>query len=130
MRKKFFTTASIMGALAVFLGAFGTHLLKKLVPPNIFEAYETAIRYQFYHCFAILFIGFLYQKFRVKQFVWAGHCFVIGVIFFCGSLYALTLISVGKSDKIDALGAITPLGGIFLLAGWVLMLIGVLKARY
>jgi uncharacterized membrane protein YgdD (TMEM256/DUF423 family) len=130
MRKKFFTAASIMGALAVIFGAFGSHLLKKLVPADVFAGYQTAIQYQFYHTFAVLFIGLLYQKFRVKHFVWAGHCFIIGVVFFCGSLYAATILSAGKSDTIDALNAITPFGGLFLISGWVLMLLGVLNARY
>src|SRR4029453_3530852 len=124
MRKKFFTIASIMGALAVIFGAFGSHLFKKLVPADVFAGYETAVRYQFYHTFAVLFIGLLYQKFRLKQFVWAVHFFIIGAVFFCGSLYAVTILSAGKSETIDALNAITPFGGIFLIAGWALMLVG------
>ena len=130
MRKKFFTTASVMGALAVFLGAFGVHILKKLLPPETITIFETGVRYQFYHCFAILFVGLLYQKFHIKQFVWAGHCFIIGVIFFSGSLYAIALSRIGKTESMAALNAITPLGGLFFMAGWILMLVGVQKAKY
>jgi uncharacterized membrane protein YgdD (TMEM256/DUF423 family) len=122
MSKLFLLIASISGALSVGIGAFGAHGLKKMLEGNNrLDTFETAVKYQFYHTLALLFLGLLLQQFSNKSLEWAGWCFVVGVIVFSGSLYALCLTNITK------LGAVTPIGGLFLIAGWVLLAIGTFK---
>ncbi|WP_017812190.1 MULTISPECIES: DUF423 domain-containing protein [Paenibacillus] len=114
---------SIMMFLAVALGAFGAHALKAKLSPDMMKIYETGIQYHIAHSLGMLIIGSLAQNFLQGQSlaVAAGWCLFAGIILFSGSLYALSLSGVRK------LGAITPLGGLLFLAGWVLLLIAVLS---
>ena len=103
----------ILGALAVGLGAFGAHALKEVLAQNGYtEVFKTANQYHFYHTFALALIALLPQPERYK---WAAYCFIIGIILFSGSLYLLSL------SKIGFLGAITPLGGVFFIVGWLII---------
>jgi uncharacterized membrane protein YgdD (TMEM256/DUF423 family) len=85
------------------------------------------VHYQFYHTFALLVVAILYEKFPNKLMKWAGNCFIIGVILFSGSLYALTILRIGEISGFDKIGIITPFGGTFLIAGWLLVFLGVTK---
>ncbi len=117
----------MLGALSVILGAFGAHALKKMVPEEALTIFETAVRYQFYHVFAIALAGILYQNFSNAFITWAGVCFIIGILFFSGSLYVLTYAKAVESSSFNWAGPITPLGGLFFIAGWILLAIGITK---
>ncbi len=127
MHKKFLLSAAYLGAISVALGAFGAHTLKDILPPPFIITFETAVRYQFYHVFALLATGILYKNYPNKMMVIAGRLFIFGIIFFCGSLYLLTLLSLNASNNFRWIGAITPLGGILFMAGWISLAIGIRK---
>lgn len=122
MHKIFLLAASIQGGLSVALGAFGAHYFKNyLTLINRVEVYETAVKYQFYHTFALLAVGIL-QLHRHNAFInYSGYSFIAGSIIFSGSLYILCLTNIGKW------GAVTPIGGLFLIVGWVMLGIAILK---
>lgn len=123
MQKLFLLTGSALGALSVMIGAFGAHALKNsLENTGRLETFETAVKYQFYHVLALLLVGLLMTKFDHKFLNYAGYSFIIGIIIFSGSLYILCLTNVGKW------GAVTPIGGVFLIAGWALLFMGILKS--
>ena len=104
--------------LAVALGAFGAHALKQSLPPDMLAVFETAVRYQMYHSFALLVVGWALDRFHLQLFTIAGWLFVAGIVLFSGSLYALALTGIRW------LGAITPFGGLAFLAGWLVLAIG------
>jgi uncharacterized membrane protein YgdD (TMEM256/DUF423 family) len=109
-------TGAILGMLGVGLGAFGAHALKNLLTQNgRVETFELAVRYQFYHCLAILFVGILMDKFSGSAVQWTPLLMLLGVILFSGSLYAYSL------TNIKAFAIVTPIGGLFLLGGWVML---------
>lgn len=127
MSKTFLIIASVLGALSVALGAFAAHGLKKIVPADTVATFETGVRYQFYHTFALLVLGLLLQRMQGQSLVWAGWCFIIGIILFSGSLYVLTALKATETVGLNGIGIITPFGGLFFIAGWLLMLFGVIK---
>ena len=113
MAKLFITLASLSGMLAVVFGAFGAHALKGKLDDQALKVFETAVQYHFYHTFALLVVGVIAlsqpQTVLLKS---SGWLFVIGILVFSCSLYLLSLTGVRW------LGAITPLGGLALIAGW------------
>jgi uncharacterized membrane protein YgdD (TMEM256/DUF423 family) len=125
MLTNFLRIAGWLGALSVVLGAFGAHALKSMVPPKALEIFETGVRYQFYHVFALALAGILYQFFPNKLMYWSGNCFIIGIILFSGSLYLLTYASATDSAAFRWVGPITPLGGLLFIAGWILLALGI-----
>ena len=129
MHKSFLITGSISGALSVVLGAFGAHSLKKIVSPEALGAFETGVRYQFYHTFALLLIAILYERYRNKWLVRAGYSFVVGIALFSGSLYILTALNATHTVGLNGIGILTPFGGFFFIAGWLLMIAGVTGRR-
>ncbi|SMG34811.1 Uncharacterized membrane protein YgdD, TMEM256/DUF423 family [Marivirga sericea] len=113
---------SISGAISVILGAFGAHALKdSLTASGRLDTYETAVKYQMYHSLALILLGILMIHFQHKYLSYASYSFIIGTIIFSGSLYLLCATGISK------LGAITPIGGLFLIAAWVLLAIGIYK---
>lgn len=104
-----------LGGLAVAAGAFGAHGLKGVVDAEALAIWETAARYQMYHALALVLVGLAAPRpaWRLAAWCWLG-----GVVIFSGTLYALTLTGA------TWLGAITPVGGVLLIAGWLLLLIG------
>jgi uncharacterized membrane protein YgdD (TMEM256/DUF423 family) len=129
MHKGFLQTAAILGALAVALGAFGAHGLKKIVPPETITTFETGVRYQFYHVFALLAVAILFGSFPGRNLQYAGVCFIIGIILFSGSLYILTALQAANTVGLRGIGAITPIGGLFFIAGWICLFLGVSKGK-
>jgi uncharacterized membrane protein YgdD (TMEM256/DUF423 family) len=127
MSKTFLIIATALGALSVTLGAFAAHGLKKIVSPETVATFETGVRYQFYHTFALLATALLLQRMQGSSLVWAGYCFIIGIVLFSGSLYALTALKATETVGLNGVGIITPFGGLFFIAGWLLMLIGIIK---
>ncbi|MBO9151398.1 DUF423 domain-containing protein [Chitinophaga sp. GCM10012297] len=127
MHKTFLVWAALLGALAVILGAFGAHKLKELVPPETVSTFQTGVTYQFYHVFALLAVGILYAHVPGPQLIWAGRLFLIGMLLFSGSLYVLTLLKATDTVGLRGIGAITPIGGLAFIGGWVMLLLGILK---
>ncbi len=120
MQKIFLLFGSILGALGIAIGAFGAHALKSILLANgKTEVFETAVKYQFYHCFALLFLGLLMFKEINKYYIYAGYSYIAGTIIFSGSLYILCLTGINKW------GAITPIGGVVLIIAWILLFIGI-----
>lgn len=125
MHKGFLILASLLGAFSVALGAFGAHALKKMVPPESVASFETGVRYQFYHTFALLAVAILFQSFPGKWLNVAGWMFIIGILLFSGSLYLLTALKATNTVGLRGIGIITPFGGLFLIAGWIFLLIAI-----
>ena len=129
MHKGFLKTATLIGALSVALGAFAAHSLKQHVSDYAVSIFETGVRYQFYHVFALLASGILYKEFTNKFIKWSGKLFIAGIILFCTSLYALTFIKAAVLPGYDWIGAITPLGGLCFIAGWICLFIGIFRKQ-
>ncbi|RHW40055.1 DUF423 domain-containing protein [Lysinibacillus yapensis] len=119
-------SAAIHGFLAVALGAFGAHALKEILDDYSTGIWDTAVQYQMFHAAALLGIGILRSPNlagSAKQLKIAAVCMNLGILFFAGSLYILALSGV------TILGAITPIGGVFFLAGWILLIVGIAKHK-
>ena len=127
MHKGFLKTAAILGALSVALGAFAAHTLKESISGYALEIFETAVRYQFYHVFALLAVGIIYKEFPGKMLLWSGRLFIAGIILFSGSLYVLTAIKAAGQPAYNWVGAITPLGGLCFILGWIFLFLGCKK---
>lgn len=114
MVRVFLTIAALLGGSAVGFGAFGAHALRERLSERSLEIFETAARYQMYHALALLLVGVLMSRSQVEEtFLTAsGWAFIVGVVLFCGSLYALSF------SGINWLGAVAPLGGLALMVGW------------
>ena len=107
---------------AVMLGAFGAHLLKKSLTPELMAIYETAVHYHFYHALGLLIVALLTLHFPNSALLtWSGWLMVAGIVVFSGSLYVLSISGARW------LGAITPLGGTAFMAAWLLLIIAVFK---
>lgn len=112
MDRLLYVGAAVAGFLGVGLGAFAAHGLKAQLPPDLLAVFETGVRYQMYHAFALFAAGWAWARWPRRVFVVAGGLFGAGIVVFCGSLYLLAFTGVRW------LGAITPLGGLAFLAGW------------
>lgn len=117
----------MLGALFAFLGvaagAFGAHSLKATLSVEMLAVFETAVRYQMYHAFALFVVGWAGTRSQRASVRLAGWMFVLGIVLFSGSLYVLTFSGVRW------LGALTPLGGVAFLAGWALLAWGWWKSK-
>lgn len=113
-------SGAIFGLTAVIFGAFGAHLLKKKLTQDQLQSFETGVKYQMYHAIILLLLGFqLNDKTTINNYI--IYAFITGVILFSFSIYGL-VISSANNKKIKALGPITPLGGLFLIIGWALLI--------
>lgn len=108
------------------LGAFGAHGLKARISNEQLNVFETAVRYQFYHTLAILFISLLLSKWQHPLMIYSGWAFLLGILLFSGSLYLLSTRSLSGIEDWWWLGPVTPLGGLFFIAGWIMLMTGVL----
>ena len=121
MGKTILMTASVLLALAVALGAFGAHGLKSQLSSDMMQTYKTGVEYHFYHALGLLLIGILAVSYPSELMKWSAILILAGIILFSGSLYALAI------SGIKWLGAITPLGGLSFIAGWILLFLAVWK---
>jgi len=121
MSKTILMTASVLLALAVALGAFGAHGLKSQLSTDMLQTYKTGVDYHFYHALGLLLIGILAVTFPSELMKWSAILLTAGIILFSGSLYVLAV------SGIKWLGAITPIGGLSFIAGWVLLFLAVWK---
>ncbi len=121
--RKTFLIGATFGLLGVALGAFGAHALKPmLVETGRVDTFELAVRYQFYHAFALLVTGVFQHLFKTTLFAYASWLFLAGVVLFSGSLYLLCF------SQVTTFAMITPVGGVAWIAGWLCLLIGVYKS--
>jgi uncharacterized membrane protein YgdD (TMEM256/DUF423 family) len=122
MGKLFIFLGSINAFLAVAAGAFGAHALKSKLSKEMLAIFETGVNYHFLHALGLVLIGIIALKINDSNLVnWSGILFLVGIIIFSGSLYILSLTGI------RALGAITPIGGVAFLAGWILLAIAAIK---
>lgn len=128
MNNMILMAGSLFGTLAVVLGAFGAHGLKKIVPPETITTFQTGVQYQMYHAIVLLIIGFFAQKLDASLLKWAGICMILGIILFSGSLYILTLLKAKNTVGLSGIGIITPFGGLFFIAGWLLLFFAIYKS--
>jgi uncharacterized membrane protein YgdD (TMEM256/DUF423 family) len=125
MDKKIISTAAIFGMIAIIFGAFGAHALKKVLSIEQLSTFETGVRYQMYHALFLLFIGtttIINQK--LKKTIY--NLTVLGILFFSGSIYLLATNSLTPID-FKIFGFVTPIGGIFLILAWLLLLFDLIK---
>jgi uncharacterized membrane protein YgdD (TMEM256/DUF423 family) len=127
MHKGFIKTAAIFGALSVALGAFAAHTLKATISSDALQIFETAVKYQFYHVFALLAVGMVYQNFAGKLLSWSGRLFIAGIILFSGSLYLLTAVKANGVASYNWIGVITPVGGLCFILGWIFLFVACSK---
>lgn len=125
MNRTIFISAAIVGMLAIILGAFAAHGLKSLISVESQYTFETGVRYQMYHAFFLLIIGnlkFLSEK--VKRTIY--YVVIVGLVFFSGSIYGLATNTLTTFD-FKSIGFVTPIGGLLLIAAWLILLINFLK---
>lgn len=121
-QRKTLIIASVLGLLAVALGAFGAHALKGLLEANNrLDTYELATRYHFYHTLALIGFAVLMDKFSDNLLKWGATLIFTGTLLFSGSLYALSLTNITK------IAIVTPFGGVLMIAGWACALLCFLK---
>jgi uncharacterized membrane protein YgdD (TMEM256/DUF423 family) len=119
MERHFLGIGAVSACIAVAAGAFGAHSLRDVVTPERLIVWETAARYQMYHAIGLLVVAYLASQKSAGPARISGWLFVAGTLLFSGSLYALTLTGI------TILGAVTPLGGIAFIAGWLVLAWGV-----
>lgn len=123
----FLIIGTILAGLAVALGAFGAHGLKKLVDADTVAVYQTGVQYQMYHALALIAVGILIQRMDHSLFHYAGFFFIGGVVLFSGSLYLLSSFRALNKTVPGFIYPMTPLGGILFILGWILLLFALLK---
>ena len=129
MHKRFLIIGAVSAMIAVVLGAFGAHALKRMLGAESVSTFETGVRYQFYHTFALLIVAIIYDRFPSSPIRWAGYCFITGIILFSGSLYFLTYLKSTQTVGLSNFGLITPVGGLFFIAGWICLIIALLRQK-
>lgn len=121
----FLTLGSINAALAVVLGAFGAHVLKARLSPEMLTAYQVGSQYHFYHAIGMLVVGLLAMQLRDQSALQlAGFLMLAGIVFFSGSLYLLAVTGI------TWLGALAPLGGLSFIAAWVVLAVAAIRATH
>ena len=115
MDRLFFVLGSLSGFIGVAAGAFGAHALKSRLAPELLASFETASRYQLIHALALLAVGWACARWPTRMVRWAGGAFVIGTLFFSGSLYVFAL----SGER--AFSMLAPVGGLAFLCGWALL---------
>ncbi len=127
MNKTILITGAIAGLLAVLLGAFGAHGLKNLVALESIHSYNTGVRYQMYHAIVCLILGNMSNiNSSSKKHIF--YFFVSGIILFSGSIYLLVIDQI-IGVNLSSFGFITPLGGLLLIIGWIMLVISIIKIK-
>jgi uncharacterized membrane protein YgdD (TMEM256/DUF423 family) len=128
MNKRIIITAAFFGALAVILGAFGAHALKKILSVQSLDVWHTAVQYHFYHTFALLFLS-TFARYKNALINFASYCFTGGILLFSGSLYILSLKDYMGWEGASFLGPVTPIGGLLFILGWLSLLLAALRDK-
>lgn len=128
MDKKTISTAALLGMIAIILGAFGAHALKKVLNIEQLATFETGVRYQMYHALFLLFIGLApVLNSKTKKIIY--NLVLSGVLLFSGSIYLLATNDLTSFD-FRVIGFITPIGGLLLITAWTVLLYHILKKSY
>jgi len=127
MHRTFLSLGAVFGGVAVALGAFGAHGLRKIVSPEVVSVFQTGVQYQMYHTLALLIIAIVYERLPGKWIKLSGYLFSFGILFFSGSLYLITALKAEERAVPTLIGAITPVGGLLFILGWLSFLIGLFK---
>lgn len=127
MDKQLLSISFILGAIAVAFGAFGAHALREMVDEKAIQTWQTAVQYHFYHLFAIALTAVLLKQGVNVWYKRAGYLFITGILVFSGSLYTMILLKATGATSVNWLGAITPIGGVCFIAGWLFLFLGVKK---
>jgi uncharacterized membrane protein YgdD (TMEM256/DUF423 family) len=125
--KNIVITACLLAILAIALGAFGAHGLKPLISADSLAAFQTGVTYQMYHALAVLALA-LIPGLGLQKVKMVFRIFVLGIFFFCGSLYILALKTV-LPFSVSFLAPVTPVGGLLLISGWALLTYSVVKMK-
>lgn len=120
-------TGCVLGLLAVILGAFAAHGLKESITKDAIDTFQTGVRYQMYHAIVLLFVGSS-TMLSIKTKKRVCYAIVLGVLLFSGSIYGLAINEL-TSINFKTIGFVTPIGGLFLIISWLLMLVGFLKFK-
>ena len=123
MYRKFLVWGTILSGLAVILGAFAAHGLKAIISADKIAIFETGVRYQFMHAVALIIVAFFIQQNKanqvfIKKLSISGSLFLVGILFFSGSLFALAIQPVIAIQYAKFIGPITPIGGVCFVLGW------------
>ncbi|MGK4566868.1 DUF423 domain-containing protein [Flavobacterium sp. 3HN19-14] len=127
MNKKIIATGAAFGAIAIILGAFGAHALKKVLTVEELSTFETGVKYQMYHALFLLFVGlmgFISEKTKATIF----YLITTGVVLFSGSIYILATKSLSGID-LKIIGIATPVGGFLLILGWICLFVNILRQK-
>ncbi|GAB4252098.1 MAG: DUF423 domain-containing protein [Vicingaceae bacterium] len=128
MNKTILIKASLLGAVAVIFGAMGAHALKPLLTQEQLLSFETGVRYQMYHAIVLLIFSFIKPAYQIS-FKWSIRLFFIGTLLFSGSIYLLTIKNIASVEWLKLFGPITPIGGILLIIGWLLLFVRSLSIK-
>ena len=127
MYKLFLIVGTILAGLAVALGAFGAHGLKKIADAETVAIYQTGVQYQMYHALALLLVGVLFERMTSGLLGYAGFLFIGGIVLFSGSLYFISSLKATNKIIPSGIGILTPIGGLLFILGWVLLLIAIIR---
>jgi uncharacterized membrane protein YgdD (TMEM256/DUF423 family) len=122
MNKSILLKGAILGAIAVILGALGAHALKNVLAPEQLLSFETGVKYQMYHALLLVILSLAIKPTSSKYLLTAVNLIFLGVILFSGSIYLLTIKNILGMEFLKFVGPITPIGGILMVAGWVLLI--------
>ena len=117
--QRFLALGSILAGLGVAAGAFGAHALKEILDPPMLQVFETATRYVMYHAFGLCIVSWAIDRYPEQRLEKSGWLFLIGILLFSGSLYVVSLAGIRW------MGAVTPIGGLAFMIGWLLLAWGV-----
>lgn len=127
MERKILASGAAMGAIAIILGAFGAHALKSVLQPEQLVTFETGVRYQMYNALFLIMLSLLpLSSDKIRKTIWL--LVVTGVILFSGSIYLLATDSLNSFD-FKIIGFITPIGGLFIIVGWCMLLFAKLSRK-
>jgi uncharacterized membrane protein YgdD (TMEM256/DUF423 family) len=129
MYRQALISGTLFAGIAVVLGAFGAHALKQVLTPELLQTFETGVRYQFYHSFALLAVAMAHAHLPIKQIRLASLFFIIGTLLFSGSIYALVMLKSNGHVGLAGLGILTPIGGLFFILGWLIFVIGIIRNK-
>lgn len=134
MQKRFLVFSGFSGAIGVALGAMAAHFLKSkleagLITESNLQAFDTAAKYQLFHSLALFGVALYLEKTQERLLVLAGNLFMAGIVFFSGSLYILSTAGLMGLSDVKWLGPITPIGGLFMIAGWLCIAFAALKKK-
>lgn len=126
MYKPALICGSIFALLSVIIGAFGAHYLKTIFSAEVLQSFETGVKYQFYHSLALLFVG-LYSREKAPLIKVIALLFIGGIILFSGSIYLLCYLKSTLNIGLGGLGALTPIGGLLFISGWIALTISFIR---